>query len=245
MNNEAKIAAKIAGLLKAFSLVNPSSNNRVIGTQVEHLIEQYYQLTALAKAELSDYFSDLPELKKPESIGSNGRSGIYEWREIEPLVHNLQYMIEVRTNLNSELMKEEKSRPNRIFITHGRSSDWHELQAHVEKVLKLETLELAQEPSLGFTVLQKLDEASNRCGYAVIVMTGDDEIGEEVRARENVLHEIGFFQGKYGLRNVILLHEDGVNIPSNIQGLVYIGFPKGMIRATFGKLQNELQALFA
>jgi predicted nucleotide-binding protein len=243
MNKEANIIAKVSGLLKSFSLLERGSNNRVLDCQVTHLLDQYYYLVDLIRAELPELFHDLPELKRPSSVGSNGKNEIYEWREISPLISNLNYIIEVRTNLNAVFMKEEKLKSKRVFITHGRSQDWRALQSHIEKVLKIETLELAQEPNLGLTVLQKLDEYSNKCGYAVIVMTGDDSVGDETRARENVLHEIGFFQGRYGLRNVILLHEDGVSIPSNIQGLVYIAFPKGMIHATFGALQNDIQAL--
>ena len=75
-------------------------------------------------------------------------------------------------------------------------------------------------------------------------MTGDDMAADgEIRARENVMHEIGFFQGKYGLSNVVLLHEAGVNIPSNIHGLVYISFPKDTIEATFGELMRELKVI--
>ena len=76
-------------------------------------------------------------------------------------------------------------------------------------------------------------------------MTGDDDIGIGApRARENVMHEIGFFQGKYGLANVCLLHEEGTNIPSNIHGLVYIPFPKDLVSAAFGVLGRELRAAF-
>lgn len=75
-------------------------------------------------------------------------------------------------------------------------------------------------------------------------MTGDDITNEdEIRARENVMHEIGFFQGFYGLENVILLHESGVNIPSNIHGLVYIPFAKDSIESTFGSIYRELKIL--
>jgi predicted nucleotide-binding protein len=116
--------------------------------------------------------------------------------------------------------KPTKSLPRRIFISHGRSGDWREVQDYVQREIRFDTLELAQEPSQGRTILQKLDEESTKCGYAVIVMTGDDRVGEEVRARENVMHEIGFFQGRYGLDRVCLLYEQGVNRPSNIHGLV-------------------------
>jgi predicted nucleotide-binding protein len=101
------------------------------------------------------------------------------------------------------------------------------VQDYLERDLHLLTLELAQEPNKGRTVLQKLDEESNACSFAVVVMTGDDDLGIGApRARENVMHEIGFFQAKYGLANVCLLHEEGTNIPSNIHGLVYIPFQR-------------------
>jgi hypothetical protein len=45
--------------------------------------------------------------------------------------------------------------------------------------------------------------------------------------------------------NVCLLHEEGTNILSNIHGLVYIPFPKGLVSATFGVLSRELRVAFA
>lgn len=76
-------------------------------------------------------------------------------------------------------------------------------------------------------------------------MTGDDVTqADEARVRENVMHEIGFFQGCYGRNLVILLHEEGVNIPSNLHGLVYIPFPKGNIEAGFHVLTRELKAIY-
>jgi predicted nucleotide-binding protein len=138
------------------------------------------------------------------------------------------------------------NRPRRIFISHGRSPDWHRIQAYIEKDARMETLELAQQANRGRTVLQKLWDESGKCSYAVIVMTGDDDTGEgeRPRARENVMHEIGFFQGRYGLENVCLLYEEGTSIPSNIHGLVYIPFPKGRIETTLGDLRRELEAAF-
>ncbi len=76
-------------------------------------------------------------------------------------------------------------------------------------------------------------------------MTGDDvDASGNSRARENVVHEIGYFQAKYGLSGVCLLHEEGTNIPSNIYGLVYIPFTKGVITMTFGLLLRELKAFY-
>lgn len=136
-------------------------------------------------------------------------------------------------------------RESRIFITHGRAPDWREVQAYIERDLGIPTLELAQVPNLGRTILQKLKEESDRCCYALIVMTGEDKTEEgQSRARENVIHEIGYFQGKFGLAKVCLLHEEGVSIPSNIHGLVYIPFPPGMVSAALGALAREIRAAF-
>ena len=65
----------------------------------------------------------------------------------------------------------------------------------------------------------------------------------EARVRENVMHEIGLFQGRYGRNRVILLHEEGVNIPTNLSGVVYSPFPKGNIAACFHLLQRELKMM--
>jgi predicted nucleotide-binding protein len=135
----------------------------------------------------------------------------------------------------------------RVFITHGHDPAWREVQNFVEKecTLKLPTLELAYAASKGRTVIEKLDGESQNCSFAVIVMTGEDEANEELRARENVIHEAGFFQGRYGRERVCLLHEDGVSIPSNLGGVVYCPFPKGRVSAALIDLQRELVAAFA
>lgn len=75
-------------------------------------------------------------------------------------------------------------------------------------------------------------------------MTGDDRVGDDVRARENVIHEIGFFQGRYGLDRVCLLYEHGVNIPSNMHGLGYVPFPAGLVKAGFAELRREIEVAF-
>jgi predicted nucleotide-binding protein len=140
--------------------------------------------------------------------------------------------------------QQNSSGENRIFISHGQSTDWQHVQTFLERELDVRTLELAQEPNKGRFVLEKLDQESARCCYAVIVITDDDETTDgALRARENVMHEIGFFQARFGRARVCLLHEDRTNIPSNIHGLVYLQYPKGVVRATFSDLRKELKAV--
>jgi predicted nucleotide-binding protein len=61
---------------------------------------------------------------------------------------------------------------------------------------------------------------ANGC-YAVVIMTGDDKAEDgQRRTREKVMHEVGYFQAKFGLASVCHLHAEGVSIPSNIHGPV-------------------------
>lgn len=198
------------------------------------------------KEDRPDLYSELPIRERPKG----DVSGRFSRTHADQLVRDMAYIFEVKANseLKFEPVNQEPTqdtRLRRVFISHGRSPDWREVQDYIEKDLKLATLELAQEPNKGRTVLQKLYDESNSCSFAVVVMTGDDDTGVGApRARENVMHEIGYFQGKYGLANVCLLHEEGTNIPSNIHGLVYIPFPKGLVSATFGVLGRELRTVF-
>jgi predicted nucleotide-binding protein len=213
------------------------------------IAEYYHQVsrqTQNLRAALPEMFGDLPSRPYPQSSRTTdyeGR-GYVERAYLEMLRRDIDYIFEVLANSRTAEAS-PAVRPQRVFISHGRSEEWREVQAHIERDLKIPSLELAQEPNRGRTVLQKLTEESDRCSYAVVVMTGDDEVpGDSPRARQNVLHEIGFFQGKFGLPSICLLYEEGTEIPSNIHGLVYIPFPKGLVSASFGALDRELQSSF-
>ena len=97
-----------------------------------------------------------------------------------------------------------------VFITHGRSDSWKDVARFIEKRIEAKTVELSEAPNRGRTIIQKLDEESDDCHFAVIIQTAEDEMSDgNIRARQNVVHEIGFFQGKFGLTNVLFLKENG------------------------------------
>jgi predicted nucleotide-binding protein len=73
-------------------------------------------------------------------------------------------------------------------------------------------------------------------------MTAEDEQSDgTVRARENVVHEAGLFQGRLGFRKAIVLLEDTCKEFSNINGLGQIRFPKGKINAGFEEIRRVLE----
>jgi len=81
--------------------------------------------------------------------------------------------------------------------------------------------------------------------FALLVMTGEDETAEGgFRARQNVVHEAGLFQGKLGFERAIVLLEEGVEEFSNIHGITQIRFKRGNIRETYGDVLATLRREF-
>lgn len=116
--------------------------------------------------------------------------------------------------------------------------------------IDLRAIELAEQPHGGSKYIgDKFEEYADQCSCAVIIMTGDDkafdpEETKETRVRENVMHELGFFQACLGSDRVILLKEQGVNIPSNILGRGYISYSRGHIAEADTQLRRELISIF-
>lgn len=232
----------VAALKTALSRESQSATYGVAAPRIKQAVEAYARVRQefIESVGLKErYFG---ALNLPQAYEANGER-FYRVDEIVGLENEISALLEIWSQKNS-IQTKLQPMPRRIFISHGRSEEWRKIQEFVERTLEIPTLELAQEANRGRSIFQKLIDESESCGYALIIMTGDDLThDEQVRARENVIHEIGYFQGKYGPDRVCLLHEDGVNIPSNIHGLVYIPFPKDAIEAAMGGITRELKYL--
>jgi predicted nucleotide-binding protein len=130
----------------------------------------------------------------------------------------------------------------KIFIGHGRSRLWKDLKDFVQDRLKLPPDEFNRVPVAGVTNIARLSEMLDDAAIAFLVMTAEDEQRDgSVRARMNVIHEAGLFQGRLGFTKAILLLEDGCEEFSNIHGLGQIRFPKGNIEAAFEDVRQVLE----
>ena len=136
----------------------------------------------------------------------------------------------------------KKEMCNSIFISHGHADLLkYQLKDFIKSRLGREALILSEQPNNGMTIVEKLEAASEKCNKAIILLTKDDEMADgNKRGRQNVIHEIGFFQGKYGRKNVILLCEEGVELFTNISGIVYIQFNRDHFPEVFEQLREEL-----
>lgn len=139
--------------------------------------------------------------------------------------------------------------PRGIFLVHGHNTAAREEVARfLDRVTPEGATILHEQANQGQVLLEKFEKHGGTSAFAVVLLTGDDEgrlrsneEGEQPlqpRARQNVVFELGFFVGALGRDRVAVLHEDGVELPSDLHGLAYIPYPQAEWRV---KLARELR----
>jgi hypothetical protein len=129
-----------------------------------------------------------------------------------------------------------------VFIGHGSAREWLALQNFLESRLHLRCVEFNTESAAGVGTQERLSELLDQASLAFLVMTAEDEQSDgSKRARENVVHEAGLFQGRLGFRKAIVVLEENCTEFSNIQGLGQIRFPKGKIELCFEDVRKVLE----
>ena len=130
----------------------------------------------------------------------------------------------------------------KVFIGHGQSSLWKDLKDFVQDRMYLPWDEFNRVPVAGITNTVRLSQMLDGAAIAFLIMTAEDEQADgKQRARQNVIHEAGLFQGRLGFERAIILLEEGCEEFSNIQGLGQIRFPNGNISAIFEEIRKVLE----
>ena len=141
--------------------------------------------------------------------------------------------------------EEPKPAPPRLFIGHGQSSQWKDLkdQLHEKHGYQVEAYEIGARA--GHAIRDILEDMLTRTSFAVLVMTGEDQdVDGHLRARQNVIHELGLFQGRLGFSRAVVLLEEGTEEFSNIAGINQIRYGKNNIKETFGEVLATLRREF-
>jgi len=147
-----------------------------------------------------------------------------------------------KDKLANLILEAKQKMSDKIFISHGHNDLLKlKLKDFLNNKLKRDTIILSELPKRGKTIIEQLENASKFCNFAIILLTRDDEMHDGgMRTRQNVVHEIGFFQGKYGRDNVVLVSEKKLDLFSNISGILRIEFNPEYFEEIFEDLRVVL-----
>lgn len=129
-------------------------------------------------------------------------------------------------NASQEVSMKKAKEYKKVFIVHGHDNGLKQEVARLVEKQGLEAIILSEQANRGKTIIEKFEEHSD-VGAAICLFTGDDHgkakdaTSENLRARQNVVFEAGFFMGKLGRENVVLIANPDIEIPSDLKGFVY------------------------
>ena len=115
---------------------------------------------------------------------------------------------------------------DKVFIVHGHDGELKQSVARVIEKQGIEAIILSEQANRGRTIIEKFEDHAD-VGGAICLFTSDDlgrakkDVDDKPRARQNVVLEAGYFMGKLGRDHVVLLADDGVEMPSDLSGVVY------------------------
>jgi predicted nucleotide-binding protein len=179
-----------------------------------------------------DFTSVINNLKEIEIDTGTILSFVYEFRKIQNKKPFKTVDIAPKNVDDIKILDSKK-----IFIVHGHNEEMKQAVARAIEKLGLETRILHELPSQGKTIIEKLIAHSSEVSYAIILLSADDygysvkegSAKKKLRARQNVILELGFFLGKLGRDKVIALFEvnENFDIPNDYKGVLYIPYDKG------------------
>lgn len=173
--------------------------------------------------------------ENPEFMLSIGHTYFYSGRQligdvravtsqvIIPFARDYKTYVQAQGNV---VVRHRNSQSNRIFIVHGHDEAARESVARFLEKLGFEPVILHAQPNRGRTVIEKVEFNSN-VSFAVVLLTADDEGRKrgtddlKLRARQNVLLELGYFIGLLGRDKVCALKRGDVDIPTDFAGVIW------------------------
>ena len=186
-----------------------------------------------------DVWTRTTERASPRSTFPNAKSSLETGlKKLRDLVERLPLAIEpdslhARSATVDKTLRERRPSANslNVFIIHGRTAGgFRESVARFIEQLGLSPVILAEQANEGRTLIEKFEANALDVGYAIALLTPKDRAyGPEDeppprpnRARQNVMLELGYFMAKLGRENVVALQQEGLEVPTDILGIVYI-----------------------
>ena len=145
----------------------------------------------------------------------------------------------------SKLPDDPVQSKGKIFIGHGGSTLWQDLHHHLVNLQGYEVDAYEVGVRAGHGVRDILESMLDSSYMAFLIMTGEDETAEEqIRPRQNVVHELGLFQGRLGFPRGIAVVEEGIELFSNVYGIQQIRFSPGNLKEAYGEIVATIRREF-
>jgi sugar/nucleoside kinase (ribokinase family) len=143
---------------------------------------------------------------------------------------------------STEALSGPGRRPAGILVAHDGNPHWESLRRFVETDCRLPVRILGTDELDRDDLEGLVHDQLSRCSFAICVLSASRPMSSgRSRPDQNIVHQAGLFQGRYGFGRVAILAEEGCEPFSNIAGLVRLDFPPGRIESTFLALERMLQ----
>lgn len=126
----------------------------------------------------------------------------------------------------------------KVFVVYGHDTAAREKLELVLMKMGMEPIVLANLPAAGDTIIEKLEKYlrdAHGVGFACVLLTPDDEghragapEEKKYRARQNVILELGMVLSRLSRKRVAILYKESVERPSDIDGLLYLGYKENL-----------------
>ena len=146
--------------------------------------------------------------------------------DLETTQKIFQTYLDEMTEEGIKSLPNQQTNYSKIFIVHGHNGEIKEAVARVIEKQGIEAIILSEQANQGKTIIEKFENYSD-VGGAVCLFTADDlgkkktEKMDHSRARQNVVFETGYFIGKLKRNHIVILADEGVELPYDLSGVVY------------------------
>lgn len=118
----------------------------------------------------------------------------------------------------------------RVFVVHGNNDKLKFSVTQFLQKLQLSSVVLNEHPNSGLAFVENIEKHANDCYFAIVLLTGDEVGGERgapesdltIRARQDVILELGYFIGYLKRGHVAVIYEPGVDIPKEYGGILFL-----------------------
>jgi len=166
---------------------------------------------------------------------------------LKALFDNYASKKQLKTN-TADVTKTEITK--KIFIVHGHDTTSREQLELVLHKLGLDPFVLANTSGGGLTIIEALEKEISKDGdskFGIVLLTPDDYgysvkdgmANAKLRARQNVVLEMGMLIAAVGRTNTVMLVKDTLEIPSDASGILYLSY-KDHVKEVLPRLVDRL-----